>query len=271
MVARILPHAIRAAMVWLSCVAMPAMAAAADVRVPILLYHRFGPAVSDTMTVTTPVFEAQLRLLQQRDYQVIPLRRLVEFLRGGSASIPERAVVIVADDGHGSVFSDMFPLVRRYRIPATLFVYPSAISNAGYALTWQQLTDMKASGQIDVQSHTYWHPNFTVERRRLVPDAYRRFVHDQLVNSRTAIERRLGGPVDLLAWPFGIYDEDLMRQAAASGYVAAFSIERRPATRGDNLFALPRYIVTDADRGARFEALLAAPGRPSAPPTLPTK
>jgi len=42
--------------------------------------------------------------------------------------------------------------------------------------------------------------------------------------------------------------------------VAAFSIERHPVSRADNLMALPRYIVTDADRGARFEALL-APGR----------
>ena len=47
-----------------------------------------------------------------------------------------------------------------------------------------------------------------------------------------------------------------MQRATAVGYVAAFSIERRPVTRAENRMALPRYIVTDADRGARFEVLL---------------
>ena len=31
--------------------------------VPILLYHRLGPALTDEMTVTTPVFESQLRMV----------------------------------------------------------------------------------------------------------------------------------------------------------------------------------------------------------------
>lgn len=54
----------------------------------------------------------------------------------------------------------MFPLLKKYQIPATLFIYPSAISNASYALTWDQLKEMKETGLIDVQSHTFWHPNF---------------------------------------------------------------------------------------------------------------
>lgn len=232
-------------------------AAAADMpRATILLYHRLGPALTDAMTVTTPVFEAQLRLLHQRDYRVIPVRQLVDVLRRAGTAIPDRAVAIAVDDGHRSVYSDMFPLIRQYRLPVTLFVYPSAISNASNALTWAQLAEMKASGLVDVQSHTYWHPNFTIERGRLAPEVYQRFVRDQLVRSKAVIEERLGSPVDLLAWPFGIYDPDLMRQAATAGYAAAFSIERRPVTRTDNLLALPRYIVTDADRGPRFEALL---------------
>ena len=44
--------------------------------VPILLYHRLGPVSPDEMTVTTPVFEAQLKLIQERGYKVIPLAEL---------------------------------------------------------------------------------------------------------------------------------------------------------------------------------------------------
>jgi peptidoglycan/xylan/chitin deacetylase (PgdA/CDA1 family) len=229
------------------------------IRVPILLYHRFGPVVADTMTVTTATFEAQLRLVREGGYSIIPLRDLLRSLEGGFGALPPRAVVVVADDGHRTVYSDMFPLIRKYRIPVTLFIYPSAISNARYALTWEQLREMKASGLVDIQSHTYWHPNFNVERKRLLPEAYDRLVRDQLTWSKQAIEKRLGGSVDLLAWPFGIYDPALMQTARETGYVAAFSIDRRPVTPSENALALPRYIVTDGDRGKVFERLLSGP------------
>jgi len=229
------------------------------IRVPILLYHRFGPVVTDPMTVTTATFETQLRLLREGGYSVIPLRDLLRSLEGGRSALPPLAVVFAADDGHRTVYSDMFPLIRKYRIPVTLFIYPSAISNASYALTWEQLREMKASGLVDIQSHTYWHPNFNIERKRLSPEAYDRLVRDQLTWSKRAIEKRLGSSVDLLAWPFGIYDTALMQTAREMGYVAAFSIDRRPVTPTENILALPRYIVTDGDRGQVFKRLLSGP------------
>ena len=44
-------------------------------------------------------------------------------------------------------------------------------------------------------------------------------------------------------------DDQLDQWAQAAGYVAAFTIERRPVTRSDKIMALPRFIVTDLDRG----------------------
>jgi hypothetical protein len=34
----------------------------------------------------------------------------------------------------------------------------------------------------------------------------------------------------MLAWPFGIYDDDLIATASQSGYVAGFTLDRRPVT-----------------------------------------
>ena len=48
-------------------------------KVPILLYHRFGPVAVDSMTVTTPVFRSQLAYLKTHGYKVIPLRHLVDY------------------------------------------------------------------------------------------------------------------------------------------------------------------------------------------------
>jgi peptidoglycan/xylan/chitin deacetylase (PgdA/CDA1 family) len=118
--------------------------------VPILLYHRFGPAVVDGMTIKTSVFEEHLKYLKANGYHVIPMRALVDYyLKKGPAPAP-KSVVICADDGHKTVYSDMLPLAKKYNIPVTVFIYPSAISNAKYAMTYDQLRTLKKNG-FDIQ------------------------------------------------------------------------------------------------------------------------
>lgn len=213
--------------------------------VPIYLYHRFGHEITDSMTVSVARFESQLKKFKADHCPVIPLRQLVDSLLKKTASLPPRSTVITVDDGHISVYTQMFPLIKKYGIPVTLFLYPSALSNASYAMTWAQLREMKESGLLDYQGHTYWHPNFKTEKKRLPPEEYRRFVLEQLKKGKEKLEKEFHSPVDLLAWPFGICDEELMRLAREAGYVAAFSMERRDVNGSDNMMSLPRYLIAD--------------------------
>lgn len=222
----------------------------------ILLYHRFGASVTDSMTIRTTTFRTQLEYLKQHGYPIVPLRTIVSYRLGKGPAPPARAVAITADDGHISVYRDMLPLVREYKIPVTLFIYPSAISNASYGMTWDQLAELQRTGLFDIQSHTYWHPNFKTEKRRLSPAAYQSFLNTQLTKPRTVLKNKLGVNADLLAWPFGIYDDELLATAAQSGYVAAFTIDRRLVAPGDRIMALPRFLVADTDSGSRFAAML---------------
>jgi peptidoglycan/xylan/chitin deacetylase (PgdA/CDA1 family) len=225
-------------------------------KAPIILYHRFGPVVADGMTITTDVLESQLKYLRDKGYTVIPLRQLVNFYLRKGPPPPPRSVVIAVDDGHKTVYTEMLPLVKKYRIPITLFLYPSAISNASYAMTWDQVRALKKTGLFDVQSHTYWHPNFNKEKKRLKPVEYEKFVDMQMKKSKEKLEKELGAGVDMLAWPFGLYNDELGKKAKEAGYIAAFTIVRRHANPSDNIMALPRYLLTNADRGIRFERLL---------------
>ena len=227
-----------------------------SLQIPILVYHRFGPLVADSMTVTTPAFESHLQYLSDNGYTVIPLRQLVAYRLGQASPPPPRSVVITVDDGHYSVYTEMFPLVKQYRIPVTLFVYPSAISNAAYAMTWEQLRELQETGLFAVQSHSYWHPNFKQEKKRLSPKQYEKLVERQLTLSKATLEIKLGIHVDLLAWPFGIYDDELIKKAGEAGYVAAFTLERHRATMSDHIMALPRYLMTNGVKGRVFERLL---------------
>ena len=224
--------------------------------VPILVYHRFGPVAADRMTVSTSQFEFHVRYLIETNYNVIPLRQLVDYHLGKKKSLPCRSIAITVDDGHKSVYADLFPLVKKYKIPVTLFLYPSAISNASYAMTWDQLREIKAYGLFDFQGHTYWHPNFRLEREKLSPPDYDNFVEMQLKKSKEKLEKKLRIQVNMLSWPFGIYDKDLICKATEAGYISAFTIERFHTKTSDPVMALPRYLITDADKGKAFEKIL---------------
>jgi peptidoglycan/xylan/chitin deacetylase (PgdA/CDA1 family) len=248
----------------LVCAPLAAVPAAADqtaAGTPILVYHRFDPTRAGPTTVTTDVFESQLAWLARHRIQIVRLRDAVAGLSTPTTTPATRQTVLTVDDGHISVFTVLFPLIRKHGIPVTLFIYPSAISNASYAMTWDQLREMRASGLVDVQSHTYWHPNFKAERRRRTPPDYHAFVDNQLRRSKATLEARIAEPVDMLAWPFGIVDPDLEDAARAAGYRFAFAYEGGVAQFGDDPLALPRIPVTGASRGERFGALLSAPQR----------
>ena len=150
----------------------------------------------------------------------------------------------------------MLPLVRKYRIPVTLFIYPSAISNASYAMTWDQLRELKKTGLFDLQGHTYWHPNFRNELKKLSPEQYDKFADMQLIKSKNRLEKELGVKVDMLAWPFGLSDDLLIAKAAKAGYVAAFTIERRHSGSSENVMKLPRYLLNNSHKGKVFENIL---------------
>lgn len=79
----------------------------------------------------------------------------------------------------------------------------------------------------------------------------------QLLKSKGKIEKELGVKVDMLAWPFGIYDDYLLKRAAEAGYIATFTIERRHVAAGDSVTKLPRYLMINSDQGKAFTQILA--------------
>ncbi len=230
--------------------------AAVEKKIPVLCYHRFAQEVADSMTIKNSAFSEQMEWLKTNGYTVIPLDSAMQYMQGNIKSIPAKSVVITVDDGHKSVYSDMAPIVRKYKIPITLFIYPSAISNAKYAMTWEQLRELETTKLFHVESHTYWHPNFKHEKKKLSPEEYVKFVDKQLGGAKKKLEEHMGHEIKYLAWVFGIYDDALLVDAKRAGYAAAFTIDRRHASSGNNTMALGRYMVISKHTIKDFERMV---------------
>jgi peptidoglycan/xylan/chitin deacetylase (PgdA/CDA1 family) len=125
-----------------------------DDVVPIFCYHELDKAS----------FESDLVFLSQNGYQTIDAQALVDHVNGNKEA-PRNSVVLSIDDGARSLFDVGLPLLRAYSMQAVAFIAPrfhrddrevSAI--AGQRLcSWRELSDMHASGCVDIQSHTYEH------------------------------------------------------------------------------------------------------------------
>ena len=240
---------------WVFTAAIPGQAQQ-NTGIPVLAYHRFDPTTPGSTTVTTPVFQSQLDFLAANHYTIVPLARVTDIVLRKAPAHTTPIISITVDDGHRSVYTVLFPIIKQRHIPVTLFIYPSAISNARYALTWDQLKEMKASGLVDIQSHTYWHPDFRRDKAHRTPADYAAFVNTQLTHSREKLDTQLGTHITVLAWPYGILDADLKAAASRDGYVGAFGYTGGVARPGDDPFSIHRIPVPNFAHGSAFEGLL---------------
>lgn len=224
--------------------------------IPILCYHNLNPVTPGSMTITPKKFESQLQWLKNNGYIIIPLKDAVEFLQGKRPTLPDKSVVITVDDGWKSVYKYMYPIVRQYNIPITLFIYPETISTGKNSMSWEELKELQQSGLFDIQGHTYSHPNFKQEKRHRNDSNYENLVNMELVNSKKILEEKMGTKISFLAWPFGIYNDFLEDQAKKAGYVMAFTIDYRKAKKSDKPMAEPRYMIIDSESLKTFSNLV---------------
>ena len=100
----------------------------------ILMYHNFaGPAAHDANALNVEGVRVQFEYLR-RHFTVVPLQRIVEQLAAGRKLDP-RMVALTIDDGRRNCYEFLFPLLKEFELPATLFVVSSFIRGEDWIWT----------------------------------------------------------------------------------------------------------------------------------------
>jgi len=195
----------------------------------ILLYHHVAPdeavpkdpgclrAEGWNFNHSPRAFEWQLLELRRRGYRFLRFHQLLDEIRNEGAERPDSATVTF-DDGWADNYDFAAPLLRKLGIPATFFVTTSHLpeSRPGTRrMNAEQLRALARDG-FTVGSHTRSHPDLTL----IPPGEARR----ELAESKTDLERVVGEPVDLLAYPGGAFNAGVADLARQTGYNAACSV-----------------------------------------------
>lgn len=175
-----------------------AAAAVLNLRhIPIFMYHSINDepiGSEEQLSVRVDDFESQLRYLRERGYESVFVKDMPKY------DYEQRLVAVTFDDGYEDVYTNAFPLLKKYEIKATLFMPTSLIGEEGY-LDEDQLREMQNSGYVDVESHTVSHEDLS----RLSTDE----IENEFRESKRTLEDILDKTVNVIAYPGGYVNSDV--------------------------------------------------------------
>ncbi len=117
----------------------------------------------------------------------------------------------------------------------------SISAGRGRFLSWEQLAQWRRDELVAVAPHTVTHPFMVESNRKYFSEA---------VASRTALRERLGGCLNMFAYPYGLdgaYSKTATDFLRESGFDAAFTVAFRYPHKDNNLLTLPRIPISGND------------------------
>jgi peptidoglycan/xylan/chitin deacetylase (PgdA/CDA1 family) len=197
--------------------------------VPVLVYHNIAPQRKGRLAMSATTFEEQMRYLKSEGYHAVRFQDFLAHLRHG-LQLPRKSVVLSFDDGHKAFLQYAHPLLKELGFAAVLFITTDQISSRPNpsVLSWQELRELAAEG-IEVQAHSKTHGDLrrTAEETEA---AYARRMQTELGEPLDLLRKQVPRPSDRLeavAYPYGEWDEDLLRSVRQHGYSAGFTVRRQ--------------------------------------------
>jgi hypothetical protein len=160
------------------------------VSIPVLNYHSVTIDPGNVVVISPAKLEEQMTYLHEHGYTPVSLATFISLMEGdGSATAPEKPVLLTFDDGYIDNYEEAMPLLAKYSFPATLFISPGMTDQDGY-LNWEQIKKLHEAGW-DIQPHGMTHPH--LPKLSADQQAY------EILEARKQIEEQLGSKVSLLS------------------------------------------------------------------------
>jgi peptidoglycan/xylan/chitin deacetylase (PgdA/CDA1 family) len=246
--------------------------------VPVLMYHHINPHKGDMVTITPKVFEGQMEYLYRAGYRTLKIAELIAYINSG-LTLTQKAVVVTFDDGWLDNYIYALPILKKYKINATIFLITNRVENASAfnptispLKLWGEQRGVTTEGTIPTheeskllikkgESHKVvlrWDLIKEMSDTGLIEFYSHTKSHakcnslsekklmEELKESREIIEKRLGTPCPYFCWPYGKYNGLAVNVAKKAGYKALFTTNHGVVEADSDPFAINRIIVKDS-------------------------
>lgn len=239
----------RALFIFLMLCCLPAAGQGAN-SYRVLCYHDVQEDVRvnpDPYAVDTAQLVSQFAWLRENAYKVVSLDDVIA-AREGRRSLPDKAVLLSFDDGYRSAYTRVFPLLKLFGYPAVVALsgrwldapadgkveYDGTEVPRSQFLSWEEISEMRASGLIEIASHSYdLHRGVVANpQRSLIPaavsyqytdrgyeeqDAHVARIRADLARNSALIKSKTGRAPRAMVWPFGAYSAQAIEIARELG------------------------------------------------------
>ena len=144
-------------------------------KVTVLMYHNFitqedvaNGVEFEEYSLDPADFEADLQYFRDNGYTTITSEDLLAYING-EKPLPDKALIISIDDGTQGVYTNAWPLLKKYRMKADFNLIGEQVDAAWETVdsggtrlgesapycVWEELIEMQDSGEINLCSHTY--------------------------------------------------------------------------------------------------------------------
>ncbi|HEX7542646.1 MAG TPA: polysaccharide deacetylase family protein [Patescibacteria group bacterium] len=207
-----------------------------EYRIPIIMYHyvEYVKDPLDTIRKNLDIFpfvlEKELETLNNNHYQTLFVKEVPKIL-SGETSYSSRSAVLTFDDGYEDFYTDVFPLLKKYQIKATIYVVYDFIGRKGF-LNEKEIKEIISSKLVEIGSHTLDHLYLKKLSKSVVTK--------QVIDSKKLFEDKFNIKIETFAYPYGAFSQDTIDFVKSAGYTAAVSVIPGIKQSNEDLFYLYR-------------------------------
>lgn len=217
------------------------------ISVPVLMYHAVSDDLwgFDELFVSPSDLDAQLAYLVENGYDPIffeDLAHLKDY---------DKPVILTFDDGYLDNYTELYPLLKKHNVKATVFVITSAMGVSQRSMTREQVKELSDSGLVSIQSHTVTHRELSTlsDEEQLT----------EIRDSKLDVARMTGREPHVLCYPSGDRNETSQE---LTGQYYNFGIDMNGGlyTTGDERTAVSRYYVSRYTSLDEFASMISPAG-----------
>ena len=207
-------------------------------KVAVLGYHGVTTDINanDDMQLYVGKFRKQMEYLKRHNYKTLTLEEMRCYMNN-KCKIKKNTVLLTFDDGRLNTLENALPILKEYNYNAVLFIIGSHLydDEDGYIKEKNLERIRKEYPNIEIASHSY---NLHYHDAMLLS-------YEDYKNDFKEQEKWLDNKY--YAYPYGDYNDDMIRVLRENNYELAFGFgpnkEFRKADNKDNKLIVPRLCI----------------------------
>lgn len=215
----------------------------------VLMYHKVDYPKKEAkikgLYITPKKIEKEISILKKLGYKFIDYKALLE---KRDNIYDGKHILLTLDDGYENNYKNLFPILKKEKIPAHIFMICSAIGKKNFSLgkyvretvkedmlTENEIKEMENSGLVFIGSHLVHHrPMISFDNKSLFYE---------LSKSKEILSKITGKNIDLIAYPSGSFDKRTVSLVKKCGYKIGFTTVEGRNFKNDDKLMLKRYGV----------------------------